>query len=82
MNCSEDMIEAANERIQTMFAETAILLTHPNADRRALAKDRIFAIMFPAQGTEARRAETATKIGGSVHDGPVREANAPKGHRP
>jgi hypothetical protein len=30
-----------------------------------------------AQGTEAQRAETATKIGGSVHDGPVPEGNAP-----
>jgi hypothetical protein len=46
MNCSEDMIEAANERIQTMFAETAILLTHPVEARRALAKERIYAILF------------------------------------
>jgi hypothetical protein len=30
-----------------------------------------------AQGTEAQRAETATKIDGSVHDGPVGEADAP-----
>jgi hypothetical protein len=30
-----------------------------------------------AQGTEAQRAETATEIGGSVHDGPVPEGNAP-----
>jgi len=30
-----------------------------------------------AQGTEARRAETATEIGGSVHDGPVPNGDAP-----
>jgi uncharacterized OB-fold protein len=30
-----------------------------------------------AQGTEARRAETTTEIGGSVHDGPVPEGDAP-----
>jgi hypothetical protein len=33
--------------------------------------------LIAAQGTEAQRAETATEIGGSVHDGPVPEGNAP-----
>lgn len=46
--CSEGMIESANEILREMFAETAILLTYPDKDRCALAKERIYALLFPA----------------------------------
>jgi hypothetical protein len=34
----------------------------------------LLAITRPASGTEARRAETATEIGSSVHDGPTSQS--------
>ncbi len=37
-----------DERTQTMFAETAILMLHPDESRRALAKERVYAILYPA----------------------------------
>jgi hypothetical protein len=61
--CSEDMILAANERIQTVFAETAILLTHPDASRRELAKELVYSIMFePAQQAATHHAELVEEL--------------------
>jgi hypothetical protein len=35
-----------DEAVRTIFAETAILLTHPDEARRALAKERVYAILY------------------------------------
>jgi hypothetical protein len=45
--------EQMEQDIQTMFAETAILLTHPDESRRALAKERVFKILFDRKASPA-----------------------------
>ncbi|UXC93094.1 hypothetical protein EGM87_22625 [Sphingobium sp. RSMS] len=35
-----------DEAVRTIFAETAIMMTHPDDERRALAKERVYSLLF------------------------------------
>lgn len=49
------------DELRTMFAETAILLTHSDDKQKALAKERIYALLYPADAKENGRASDPTE---------------------